>query len=147
MSFNARSSIAADYQPKISETEEKFRTMLALPDLKLNGNFEQIFAAIKANPKDAREDWEKSIGSAALSYFEGLQYKMDYQGFGKDDMLQEGFAEAVEKKEIALRVVPKLVKGGYNEMYIEDGVCYIQTIPSRWYTNTGDAGEGLMELL
>jgi hypothetical protein len=79
-------------------------------------------------------------------------------------MLQEGLLEALEKKEIAIRVVDKLTdeKATYNGCTIEDGVLYIevsspscaaaktdhcQTVPSYWETNTGDACYTLLDIL
>lgn len=62
-------------------------------------------------------------------------------------MLQEGFREAVERNEIAVRVVEKLERRTYNECAVEGGVVVLKTVPVYWGTNVGQAGEGVMDLL
>lgn len=69
------------------------------------------------------------------------------KGFKNDEMLQEGFQEGVPKNEISLVVVDKLAKGGYNEVVLKDGVCYIQTTPDKWWVNVGDTGIQILDLL
>jgi hypothetical protein len=52
---------------------------------------------------------------------------LENQKFGSDDLLQEGFQEAINKNEIALKIVDKLDCGGsYNEVVIKDGVLIVQ---------------------
>ena len=72
---------------------------------------------------------------------------MEEISFGDDELLREGFNEAVEKNQIALRVVDKLVKGHYNEPIVENGVLYIQTKAEFWATNVIDPAYELINVL
>lgn len=108
-----------------------------------------MYAALKDEKvvHDDRPDWEKQLGYMAIQYFKGLLYTLEYEKFGSDDMLQEGFAEAVDKGEIKFRVVKKLTSGSYNESVVEDGVLYMQTIPEKWGTNCSDVASKIVDLL
>jgi len=146
MNFQARHSVQKEYEPKIEEQRKQLAEMLQCEELKFNPNFEDVFAKLTAAGKQV-DNWDQRIGYYVGSYFEGLVYKMKYLKFGEDDMLREGFQEAVDKNEVCFRVVDKLVKGSYCETVIEGGVLYIQTIPSRYGTNVGDAADKLIDQL
>jgi len=141
-----------DWDPKVEELTNKFKEMLKT-DIKLNPNFESNFAILKKNAGvkavGLREDWEARIGSFFLSYFEGLHYQMEWKKFGEDDMLQEGFEEAVPKHEIQLVIAEKLETGksNYNECLIKDGIFTLQTQPKTWDSNINDAGQYIIEML
>ncbi|KAK6068089.1 hypothetical protein SCUP234_11302 [Seiridium cupressi] len=132
LSFATRTGIRQDYDPKIEEIREKIANLIAKPDIKLNPNFEETFAKLKEESRiektELREDWEKYIGYMAFQYFEGLVSQMQWQKFENDDLLQEGFNEAVDKGEITLRIVDKLKEGLYGECEVEDGVLYLQLL-------------------
>ena len=153
MDFNARSGIKAEYEPKIEAVKARIQKMLKLPIIDLEPNFEQNYAAIAAYIKNSkrrlsyRHDWQKKLGSFTLDYFAEFVEVMEDKGFGDDDMLQEGFKEAVEKNQITLRVVDKLKKGNYNEPVIETGVLYIQTTAEHWGVNVRDPAYGLIDIL
>ena len=110
-----------DYDAKIEAVSERIKKILALQVLTLVPNFETNFAAITASEIKARKDggqsglwdreWQKHIGALTLQYFSEFAEHLEYVGFGKDDMLQEGFKEVIEKNEIALRVVETLERG------------------------------------
>jgi hypothetical protein len=53
-------------------------------------------------------------------YFNSLVSQMEREKFSSDDLLREGFAEAVPKGIVKLRVVEK-IQGAYNELLVEDG--------------------------
>lgn len=125
-SLRAKHSIEHDYKSEIEDVQQEIGEILAIPDVILDPNFEENYKALVAAKKDDN-DFQGSFGAATFAYFkDGLKYQLQYQGFAKDDMLQEGFAEVVTSKTIKLRVVPKLVKRTYNEIIIEDGVAYLQ---------------------
>ena len=148
--FHARSSIKADYEPHISQLQEDIQKTLALPVLELVPKFESNFAKLAAyTPEnyDFPRDWQKEFGKHCLQYFEGFANNIKELGFGSDDLLREGFSEAVEKNEISLRVVDGLVKGEYNECLVENGVLYLQTRPRDWMVNVADVGRDLIDLL
>ncbi len=148
--FHARSSIKADYEPNILQLREEIQRILALPVLEIVPNFEANFAKLaeyKPENYDFPRDWRERFGRHCLQYFEGFADNVKELGFGSDGLLQEGFGEAVERNEIALRVVDKLVKGEYNEYVVENGVLYIQTTPRDWMANVANVGRNLIDLL
>ncbi|KAK6065019.1 hypothetical protein SCUP515_11418 [Seiridium cupressi] len=151
LSFATRTGIRQDYDPKIEEIREKIANLIAKPDIKLNPNFEETFAKLKEESSiektELREDWEKYIGYMAFQYFEGLVSQMQWQKFENDDLLQEGFNEAVDKGEITLRIVGKLKEGLYGECEVEDGVLYLQCTPKTWGTNVAYLAEKLVDKL
>ncbi|MCJ1247059.1 hypothetical protein MMC30_004270 [Trapelia coarctata] len=152
LDFNAKQSIKLQFDPKIGEIEAKAQKIMAMPSLKLNGNFEAVFAklavhAAAGGQDDLPRDWQQQIGTDALRYFDGFVSAIEYAGFAKDDMLQEGFQEGVPKGVVELRVVDKLEKGSYNEVVIDDGVLVMQTIPRYWNTNTSEPAKDLINLL
>ena len=156
LDFKARSSIKQDYDPKVGPVKAKYEKLLDLPTFDLEPNWEHNYAAISAwieNPKNKPSawwprEWKKTFGRFTLDYFSNFVGVMENKGFGSDEMVQEGFKDAVEKNQIALRVVDQLKKGkGYNECVIENGVLYIQTTPEFWATNVGDPAYELMDLL
>ncbi|EAQ92975.1 hypothetical protein CHGG_01210 [Chaetomium globosum CBS 148.51] len=153
LSFVARTSIRADYDPKIGEVREQIATLLGqrAEDVKLNANFDANFAALdaarKAGDSSVREDWEGNLGSFTLQYFEGLAYQMKDIKVGEDEMVQEGVLEAVSSNEYAFRVVDKLKNETYCEVEIEEGVLYLQCTPGYFGTNVNDAAAKLMDKL
>lgn len=153
LDFNAKQSIKSDYEPKIGEVQAKIQQTLALPVLTLHPNFEENYALLDAFAKSGQADsmwpkeWQKAFGSHTLMYFNAVLKSVENAGFGKDDMLQEGFQEAVEKNEISLKVVQKLEKSNYNEPVIKNSVLYIQTTPAMWTTNIRDCADKLIDLL
>jgi len=152
LSFDARNSIKNEYEAKIGEVQAKVTKLLALPFVTFTPNFEHNYTEVAKFEKEAGSnsvprDWQKRFGAHIFGYFEGFVNTLDFIGFGKDDMLQEGFQEAIEKNEISLRIVDKLVKGTYNEVIIENGVLVIQTVPKYWNANIRDPANGLVALL
>ena len=156
LDFNARSSIKIDYEPKVGPVKAKFEKILALPAFELEPNFEHNYAAISEyakHCKPSRTDefphkWQKQLGRLTLDYFSVFVDAMEKKGYGDDEMIQEGFKEAVEKNQIALRIVATLKNGkGYNECVVENGVLYIQTTAKFWGTNVREPADKLMDIL
>ncbi|KAK6851052.1 hypothetical protein PG990_008055 [Apiospora arundinis] len=151
ISFAARTGIRQDYDPKIEVIRAKIAEYLAWPEIKLDPNWEQVFAALKAESQvkktELREDWQAYMGYMAISYFEGLQGQIQYQKFEDDDMLQEGFRDVVTSGVIKFRVVEKLKEDSYGECEIEDGVLYLQCTAKTWGTNTSYTAQKLVDKL
>ena len=145
--ISARHGVRKDYEPKIGKIQEAIGALVNVPDIKLNPNFEANAEVLAKAGDKVRNDWDKVLGNATVGYFDGLKYQMDRAGFKKDDMLQEGFQEAVSKNEIIFRMVEKLAKGGYNEVLIEDGVLVIQTTPENFWSNVSDVGNKILDIL
>jgi hypothetical protein len=121
----ARNSIRDKYDPNVEEVRSAIAALVNMPGLKLNPNFEHNATQLAKTPNQ-NEGWDGQLGAATLSYFKGVEGCIKRQGFKDDEMLQEGFQEAVDKGEICFRVVDKLNKGTYNEVHIEGGVLYVQ---------------------
>ena len=155
LDFDAKQSIKKDWDPKAPQVESRLKDMLKTPVLTLTSNFESNFAALAAYSNSLSEvdrikwkrDWQKYYGGGVLAYFDKLAHNMEYAGFAKDDMLQDGFKEAVENNEISFKVVQKLDKERWNETTIENGVLVIKTTPPGWTMNTGDIGNKVLDLL
>ena len=151
ISFAARDGIRQDYDPKIEELRKKIGVLIAKPDIKLVPNFDEAFAKLKEESKRKKneldKEWESRLGYYIYSYFESVESTMRYKEFEDDDMMQEGFNEAVDKGEIAFRIVDKLEYDSYCEVVVGDGRLYVQTIPSRWGSNASYAAQKLVEQL
>ena len=151
LDFHARSSISKHYEPAIGAVQHNIQKILDLPVLTLTPNFETNFSKLTEknakDPSDHMRDWQVTFGKVTLEYFEQMAKNLEEKGFGKDDMLQEGFKESVEKNEIALRVVDKFTKGNYNECVLENGVLIMQTTQKYWWTNMSEVGLDVIDLL
>jgi hypothetical protein len=153
ISFLARLDIRDNYEPKIKGTQHELAELLGKSDdeIKINPNFEETFAKLsaarKAKGSDLREDWETCLGSFTLKYFEALAYYMKYQKFGEDDLIQEGFLDAVPELEFVFRIVDDLKHSSYCEVEIADGKLYLQTKADKWGVNVDNVSEKLIDLL
>ena len=148
LSYSARHSIASDYDGKIDETRDRIVKQLANPSIKLDPGWSAVFAALKADPKvkENREDWEKSLGSMMVYYFNALADSLEYRKFADDELLREGFEESVSKGEIKFRFVKDL-GGEYNGLAIEDGILYLQTETRNWATNIHNIADKIVDVL
>jgi hypothetical protein len=126
----ARTSIRQDWDPEIEATRKEAADLLERPDFKFEPNWVENFKMLKAEAAkkrtELRDDWERSIGYWTRHYFEEFVRMLREQKFGEDDMLKDGFNEAVEKGVVAFRLLEKLKDAEYCECVIEDGVCYLQ---------------------
>ena len=68
--------------------------------------------------------WEREFGGVVRKYFDGLAFNLKKNKFDEDEMLREGFNEAVPTGKIAFRIVEEMKDG--QGAAIEDGVFYIQ---------------------
>jgi hypothetical protein len=148
LSYSARHSIATEWEAGVEALQKKIGAQLNNPKIVLDPNFEAVYAALNAAPVVAKDrpDWEKQLGYMMQQYYEGLLWTLQCAKFETDDMLQEGFEEAVDKGIIRFRIVEKLGRS-YNETVIEDGVLYLQTKPESWATNCGDISSEIVNVL
>ncbi|KAH7231944.1 hypothetical protein B0J15DRAFT_409777, partial [Fusarium solani] len=142
MSYRVRME-TLKYQERIGEKQEELNAMLQ-KEVAFDPNWEAVFEKMNT-AEDAVENWRYGIGDQIRWYFGALVSRMNGDGFGTNDVLREGFLEAVEKNTIAFRVVDK-TEETYNECILEDGVFYIQTTPSRFGVNIDRTGP-LVEIL
>jgi hypothetical protein len=134
MSFAARTSISKDWEPKFAEDQAAFARIVENPKIKFVPNFEELYAKLKAESErkgtQLSSDWEENLGRNAYSYYNTLVSLLPGppEDFENDDMLKEGFNDAVESGEIVLRIVDKLNSGPYKwcESQVEGGVLYLQ---------------------
>ncbi|KAJ3054783.1 hypothetical protein HK097_000827 [Rhizophlyctis rosea] len=147
LSYSTRNGIRAEWTSQLEELKKKLVTQLHNDALELIPNFEANAAALKAAGKNAsREDWEERLGVFTRNYFEGLEWQLRNKNFANDDMLYEGFNEAVSTGKIGFRVVDKIEKS-YGEVVIEDGVLWIQVKPDTFGVNIDYIAEGIVDLL
>ncbi|ORY19164.1 hypothetical protein BCR34DRAFT_552658 [Clohesyomyces aquaticus] len=150
LSYSARHSIKKEWDTHFSELKAKIAKQLGNDATVFNPNWEQVYAALKADPrvKQDREDWEKKLGDFVHSYFEALASTLAYNKFESDDMLREGFEEVVTKNEIIFRIVKELTGGAYyNQTVVEDGVLYLQTVPESWAVNIDQVANKIIDVL
>ncbi|KAK5999035.1 hypothetical protein PT974_01422 [Cladobotryum mycophilum] len=170
MSYYARISISKDYQATIEDVRKRLDEILQT-EMRLEPCFEETFAKLKADP-DSPSGWERNLGSFVKMYMEALTKTLQYLHFGEDDMLREGFVEAVSKATVVFRIVDEgqMRHQSYNECALEDGVLYLQvrfsranftlamclsqgltdglqTAPKYFGTNMDNVADGLMDLL
>ena len=147
LNYTARNSIKQDYQPEIEQLQKDIQKQLHNDDFKLNPNFEALGESLKAS-KDAREDWPRNLGGFVKNYFESLLSYLKYNKFEEDDLMYEGFNEAVTKNEVSIRIVDKLTgDSSYYQTLIEDGVLFVQTTPANFGTNISYSFEKIVDLL
>jgi hypothetical protein len=147
LSYTARNSIKSSWKPKVEELQKQIAKQLYNDDIKLAPNWETNFAALSAS-KEVRDDWESNLGDFTRRYFEAIQYSMNYNKFSEDDLLYEGFAEAVTKGEIEFKIVEKLTgDSNYNQLLVENGTCIMQTTPKQYGTNIDNIAQGIVDVL
>lgn len=144
LSFAARHAVKTDYDPKIDALLEKARKLLENPELKFEPGFEENGKLLKAS-KDTRDDWETNLGAFTRSYYESFVEKLESEKFGDDDMLREGFAEAVPSGVVKFTVVEKME--GYNGVKVEDDAFILKTTPGNFGTNIYQICEKLVDVL
>ncbi|KEY65341.1 hypothetical protein S7711_01852 [Stachybotrys chartarum IBT 7711] len=147
LSFVARSGISADYEAEIGPIQEKINKLLG-KEITLEPGFDDLYAQLKAAASSDFPWQERNIGNFVHKYFNALADALEYQKFGEDEMLQEGFNEGVESGKVAFRLVDKSkLKASYNESVVEDGVLYMQTVPEYFGTNIDSIAANLIDLL
>ena len=150
ISFLAAHSIKKAYQLNINAIQFRIAVSVALTELTMSPNFASNYAKLAGYEPDNHDfpkDWERTFGKTTLEYFEGLASYLEEEGFGNDDLLAEGFREAVYRGEVMVRIVNELTKGEFYECVIEDGILYLQTEPRYWTSGSNYVAKGLMEIL
>jgi hypothetical protein len=129
MSFIARAAIRSDWDTEVEAIKKKLNKILD-KDIAVEPRFEQVFDKLNA-AKDAPDIWQRNLGLYLKLYYEGLLSYLEYQKFGEDDMLREGFNDGIDKATVAFRIVDKgeLKHSTYNECVIEDGTLILQVSP------------------
>ncbi|KAG6828264.1 hypothetical protein H0H92_008607 [Tricholoma furcatifolium] len=121
-SIQAKTSVEEHFNSEIGELTTEIGEIIAMPDVILDPNFENNYAALSVKPD---QTWHKNFGLVALNYFQkGLKNQLINQGFKGDSMLQEGLGELLTSKTFKIRVLEKTKKTV--ETVLEDGVIYIQ---------------------
>jgi len=119
-------------------------------DVKLLADVEGIWK-LMVDAKNSKQDIDltniaPSFGNYLYQYFNGFLFQIKYQ-FKKDDLMVEGFTEAVPTGEIWVEVVPKEQLKEYNECKIEEGKVILRTTPANWGTNASYVADKLSNLL
>lgn len=66
--MKAKSSIEKEWDENVDEVTKEIGAILNLPDIVLDPNFDEVYAAVKKGKKDDNS-WESSFGAAVLAYF------------------------------------------------------------------------------
>ena len=150
-SFLTNDSIQSYLEPNIPKLTLRIQSILGWPDRRLKPNLVDTHIRLTNYVPDSYDfprDWEVRFSQTICGYFEALVAHIERLGFANDEMLQEGFKQAVSKGEIGVRVIALLVGDRTaNECVIEDGVLWLQTVPRYWGGDVGYIADGLMEVL
>ncbi|KAL1896735.1 hypothetical protein Sste5346_004367 [Sporothrix stenoceras] len=153
LSFGAKTSVRQKYEPKIGDVQAKIAEQLGkvAGDVTLEPNFDAVYATLLAESQrpgnKLNKTWEVQLGPFALQYFESVRNQLVGKKFASDEMLQEGFNEAVDKSTIALRIVDKLKYAKYCEVVVEDGTLYVQTTVEQYGIAIPDAAAKIVDQL
>ena len=129
LSVAASAGIRKSWDVDAEQHRAKIVKLLDWSDLKFSPNFEDTSAKLSQAAEGGakiRKDWEQILGPFMVEYYKSLAVSLDWNKFGKDEMLKEGLKEAVEKSEVAFRLVDKLEKSNYCETVVDGGVLYMQ---------------------
>ncbi|OAR03015.1 hypothetical protein LLEC1_06071 [Akanthomyces lecanii] len=141
--YETRLDIKQNYDADIGEVNTQNNTILK-KDYTLEPGFEAAYAKLSGT----KANFKENLGSFVYYYYNALAKTLVRQKFDSDDMLQEGFNEAVESGKIAFRIVDaSKMTQSYGEVVIEDGVLYIQTSPDSYGSNIDDVADKLMDQL
>jgi hypothetical protein len=147
LSYAARNSIKQEWAPDAEKLQKDIAEQTHNADIKLNPNFEAVAEKLKTG-KDVRDDWQQNLGSFTKKYFESLLYYLQYNKFQDDDLMYEGFNEAVSNNEVIFRIVDKVTgPSSYNQCLVEDGVLVLQTTPANFGTNIDYIAEKIVDIL
>lgn len=132
MSYAVRKGIREDYDSEVEAIKTAIEEIVQRKDISFEPNFEATIERLKTeNSKPSPKmnhagKWEEYVGSFTQLYFKGVEDGLRRQGFHKDEMLREGFNEAVETGKIAFRIVDKLSYNTDCEVVVEKGILYAQ---------------------
>lgn len=148
----AKRGIRDDYENKKEDLLRKFKEALLGADVKLVADYDaiwnQIVAGKKVNKDINPQDSARSLGSYIYSYFEGAASQFESK-LEKDDMMVEGYTEAVSTGEIVIDVVPEgtTLKSSYGVIEIADGKLFIKVTPKNFGTNAYYIAQDIVSLL
>ncbi|KAH8826064.1 hypothetical protein DL96DRAFT_1816512 [Flagelloscypha sp. PMI_526] len=155
MSFFARMGVSTDYKAIADEAEKKLADLLQNPKLKFEPDFEatynKVMNYLKTGPNAMSwlGNWqpERQFAPLTAGYLRSLAYILESNGYGTDDMLREGLNENMTSNLIKFRVVDSLKRNKYCEVDLEDGILFLQCIPSTFGQNPDNIGWDLADLL
>jgi len=145
-----RRAIAASLDPAVTKAQEELKKLFK-EDYKVEADVGAILKKLLAAPDDISwyKDYvnERAAEWTAL-YFENAVNQLDQKKFGSDDMLQEAFLDATDKRIVRFEIVDSLKNGKtYNDTLFEDGEYKIQTVAKYFGTNVGDVGYDVIDRL
>ncbi|KAG8751579.1 hypothetical protein FRC14_007765 [Serendipita sp. 396] len=148
----ARRDLQKEFEDKKQDLTSQFKEQLLGADVKLMADYDAIWKTIvagkKVNSDVDLESCSRRFGSVLKQYFEGFLYYVKNK-LNKDDMMVEGFTEAVSTLELWVEVAPEgtKLKDSYYEIEIKDGKFIIRTTPSNYGTNGDYATQNFVDLL
>jgi hypothetical protein len=124
LGLKARTSIKQVYDIGIGEIRSHIATLLQVPSIKCNPNFEHNFAQLKE--KSPFGHWEALFGLTTITYFKAFLGGLQSYRVGNDELIQEAFQSTIYKLEICLEIVNKSLERPNHKMVAKDGILYIQ---------------------
>lgn len=80
-------------------------------------------------------------------FFDGVILIVDWQKFHSDNVLREGFNEAVSKGIIAFSLFDNLNYANSCKVVVKYGTLFIQSTPEHYGVNIGDTAQRLIDQL
>jgi hypothetical protein len=148
----AKRSIREDYDSAKASILKSTKEELLGADITFVADYDAIWKTIVAGKKVDKslvpQDKAGNFGGAIKGYFEGFVWQLK-NNFKQDDMMVEGFTEAVTTSQVRLEVAPQgtALKDTYSEIQIVDGVFVLRTVPSYFGTNVDYVARGIVDLL
>lgn len=148
----AKRNIRDEFERKKEGLLARFKEELLGADVGLMADYTAIWKTLVAGNKinsDVNLEYStQNFGRVLYSYFDGLASQMKSK-LNKDDMMVEGFIEAVPTLQLCVEVAPQdySLKNSYHEIEIKDGKFIIRTTPRYFGTNSDSAAQDIVDLL
>ena len=81
-----------------------------------------------------------------MAYFQGFVDKLEFKGFGNDDLMREALADAMPSKTVSLKIVDESL-GESCDCIFEDGSLVLRTTVNRWWSSPDNACNTIDRLL
>jgi hypothetical protein len=170
--YTTRRAIQTELEPAIAEFEQKFKQLFG-KDFTAEYDVTAALTSVKAAyfAKDGAEKWfgkwPRFVPEAIGRYYTTLARRLEKDNFGRDDILQEGFIEAVTKAVVRFELVEELPVGvtvftpvspyslglgrqekkAQHAVVLKDGVARIQTTANSFGNGLSSVGEDVEDFL
>jgi hypothetical protein len=122
LSVGAKANVKATVDKDFPALENEFAEILG-DKVTLDSNLDANNTKLRGKSGGYND---AQLGTVTFDYFRRFADQLIYLKFKGDEMMQEGFMDACDKKIIRLEVVDSLKYNSYNDVIFEDGVCKLQ---------------------